>query len=198
VSTFYLIRHAEKAAPAEILCGRTANIHLSEIGRRQAARLAQQLAREAIEGIYCSPLERARETAQPLADAKALPVHVTDHFNEVDYGHWTNQTLAALRRDEQWNRFNTFRIGTRIPGGETMLSIQCRVVSELLRLRDAFPQAEIAIVSHGDPIRAALLYFSGASLEQWNHFEVSVGSISALALSEHQARLLYMNRVPGS
>ncbi|MFT3781096.1 MAG: histidine phosphatase family protein [Nibricoccus sp.] len=190
-----MIRHAEKTSPREIIVGRTDGIGLSEMGRRQAIWLSRQLSPQPLDMIFSSPLQRARETAQPIADAKQLTLQTDEHFNEIDFGEWTNRSESELRRDERWLRFNAFRIGTRVPSGESMLEVQCRMVGQMLRLRDEHPNAHIAIVGHGDPIRAALLYFCSASLDHWDRFEVSVASVSALTLSEHHARLLYVNRI---
>src|SRR5207248_938714 len=86
VSTFYLIRHAEKHAPENVLAGRAPHIHLTERGRRQAEAVAAHLASYPIQQVFSSPASRARETARPLADAKALPIQISAAFHEVDFG----------------------------------------------------------------------------------------------------------------
>ena len=77
-----------------------------------------------------------------------------------------------------------------------MLDVQSRFVGEMLRLRAAFAHDEIALVSHGDPIRAAINYFIGAPLDLFHRIEISVGSVSVITLSEFEVRVLKLNEVP--
>jgi broad specificity phosphatase PhoE len=69
-------------------------------------------------------------------------------------------------------------------------------VGEMLKLRTEFPNRAVAIVSHGDPIRAALNYFFGSPLDLFHRIEISIGSISVVTLSEREVRILRLNEVP--
>ncbi|MBA4136245.1 MAG: hypothetical protein C0518_02880 [Opitutus sp.] len=192
MTTFHLVRHAEKIG-TDVLAGRTPGVHLSDRGRAQAERLVALFERAAISRIFSSPLERARETAAPLARDKGLGIDVVDGFTEMELGDWTGRTPAELAADECFARFNRFRSGTRAPNGETMLAVQARFVGALLDWRDELPNQSVIVVSHAEPIRAALLYFSGAPLDDWQRFEVSLASVSTLELSRDSARLTRIN-----
>jgi broad specificity phosphatase PhoE len=192
MTTFHLVRHAEKIG-TDVLAGRAPGVHLSEAGRAQAERLVTLFEREPLSRILSSPLERARETAAPLARDKGLSVDVVEAFHEMDLGAWTGRTPAELAGDPHWERYHRFRRGTRAPGGECVLEVQARFVGGLLRWRDELPDASIAVFSHAEPIRAALLFFSGASLEDWSRFEVGLASVSTLELSADDARLTRLN-----
>ncbi|HWL17590.1 MAG TPA: histidine phosphatase family protein, partial [Opitutus sp.] len=92
---------------------------------------------------------------------RGLGVELCDSITEVEFGEWTGASLSGLAPQERWRRFNTFRSGTPIPGGETALAVQARFVSEMLRLRDARPGGGVALVSHANPIRHGRWRFKG-------------------------------------
>jgi broad specificity phosphatase PhoE len=197
-STFYLIRHASTDVIGHTLAGRQPGVHLNEAGRLETARLAQSLARKRIAHLVCSPLERARETAAPLALQLGLEPQISEALNEIDFGDWTGGTIAELESVEAWKQWNVFRSGNRIPNGETMLEVQSRMVAEIERLRCQFTGQAVALVSHGDPLRAALVYFLGAALEHVQRIEVSPASVSVLTISDWGAQVRCMNVPPGA
>jgi probable phosphoglycerate mutase len=141
-------------------------------------------------------MERAQQTAAPLAAWLKLPVDVNPAFNEFDFGEWTMRSIHDLQGTPQWENFNRFRSATRVPGGETMLEVQSRFVHGMLALRDRFADGAVAIFSHGDPIRAAVNYFAGVPLDFWQRFEISVGSVTTIDLSDTHVQLQQVNEVP--
>jgi probable phosphomutase (TIGR03848 family) len=196
MTTFYLIRHAATDLVGHTLAGRSPGVHLNDEGRRQAERLADRLAHEPIARVYCSPLERARETAQPLCDRLGLAPSVAEELHELDFGEWTGQTVAALDSSSPlWRRFNAFRSGTRTPGGEMMLEAQARVVGFMQRQAEASPDQTLALVSHGDVIRAAVLHYLGAPLDLFHRIEISPASCSLVRIGEYGPQLLSLNQV---
>jgi probable phosphoglycerate mutase len=193
VTTFYLIRHAEKACDPDLLTGRAVGVALSEEGRRQAERIARRFAGVRLSRVLSSPLQRAQETAEPIARAAGLPVEISAALDEMNFGEWTGRRCAELAGNARWAQFNRFRSGTRIPGGETMLEVQARLVGEMLRLRDAVDGGAVALVSHGDPIRAAVVYFAGAILDAWERFEISPASVTTIVLGAEGVRITGLN-----
>lgn len=193
MTTFYLIRHALKCTDGNILTGRAPGVHLSEQGRWQAEKLARRLADVPIGQIFSSPLERARETAYPVAREKGLEVQVSEAVGEIDFGAWTNKSVEELEPDARWQQFNAFRSGIRAPGGETMLEVQARFVGELLRLREAYPEDTLAIFSHSDPLKAVIAYFAGAPIEAYRRFEIESAAINIITISEYRARIRTLN-----
>src|SRR5918999_1443590 len=155
---FFLVRHATHELVDRILCGRMADVKLGEEGRAQARRVAQRLARERIAAIHTSPLERARETAAPIAEQLDLVPEIHDTINEIDVGEWAGRDFGSLQSDPRWASWNNARSVTRPPGGETMLEVQTRVIGHMERVRGAHPDGGVVLVSHGDVIKAALLY----------------------------------------
>jgi probable phosphoglycerate mutase len=189
MTLFYLVRHAAHARQGEGLIGRTKGVGLGEEGRRQLAWLSRRLADVRFAAACCGPLERAVLTAEALADS----VTVAAELDELDYGDWTGRRIDELAGDPLWRAWNGFRAGTRIPGGETMLEVQARAVGLIDRLREAHPAGRVLLVSHGDVIRAVLLYHLGLSPDLWARIEVDPGSLSVLAVEPWGARLLRLN-----
>ncbi|MEK7785772.1 MAG: histidine phosphatase family protein, partial [Chloroflexota bacterium] len=98
-----LIRHGENEYTRKgKLAGWTPGVHLNETGKAQAEALAERLAQAPIKAIYSSPLERALETAGPLAQARKLPVQKCEGIGEVRYGEWTGRSLKVLARTKLW------------------------------------------------------------------------------------------------
>jgi broad specificity phosphatase PhoE len=195
MSRFYLVRHGENDfALRGAIAGRRNGIHLNNTGRIQAERLADELKQEQIERIYSSPLERCLDTAQPLARRIGANVELADELLEIEFGEWTGQTFAELDESEIWQRYNQFRSITRPPGGELMLEVQARAVGFIQTLRDRLPESKIALFTHGDVIRSALLYYLGMSLDFVHRLKVDMASVSIMNLHSDGVEVEVINR----
>ena len=192
-ATLFLLRHAAHARVGSTLCGRMAGVSLGEEGQQQARALAGRLAGEAIEAVYSSPLERARETAAPVAERLGLTPRVEEDLVEIDFGSWTGRDFASLEGDPQWDRWNTQRATARPPEGESMAEAQARALGAVARLRAFHPEGRVAVVSHCDVIKAVLAAFLGITLDGIGRFEILPASISALALWPGGGKVLSMN-----
>ena len=193
MTTFFLIRHASCSGLGRTLWGRTPGISLNEKGKLQAQRLADRFRGIKLQSIHSSPLERAVETAEAIGRAMNLEVKTNSEFHEIDFGDWTGKSFDALSSEECWRRFNGRRSATRIPGGESFLEVQTRIVRELDALSLQYGSANIAIVSHADVIKAAVGYFSATPIDMLQRFEISPCSISVIAMDNDSARLLTIN-----
>jgi probable phosphoglycerate mutase len=194
-TTLFLVRHAAHDLLGRVLTGRMSGVSLGVEGRSQAAQLGERLAREAVSAVYTSPLERAQETATPIAALLGLPASVVDGMTEVDYGDWSGSRFEALKADPRWAAWNTSKITQRPPGGESLLDVQCRAVGALETLCVAHPEAGIVVVSHGDVIKAALAHYLGLGLEGIARFEVSPASVSTVAVGAWGAKVHAINEV---
>jgi broad specificity phosphatase PhoE len=173
-----LIRHALVDACGVFLAGRTHGIHLNEEGRNQAAALSQRV-NLPLAAVYTSPMERARETAGALAEGRA-PLYMDDDLNEVDFGEWTGLSFDDLNRRPDWIAFNRGRSGVRIPSGEWMLDVQHRVCRALTSIHQRHKNAHVAIVSHGDVLRALVAKVLNVPLDGIDQFAIDPASISVL------------------
>src|SRR5829696_5205341 len=99
VTTVILVRHGQTATTGKLLPGRAPGLHLADGGREQAERAAARIAElDNVDAVYASPLERARETAAPIAKARDLRTHVDRGLMECDFGDWTGAELAKLMK----------------------------------------------------------------------------------------------------
>ncbi len=105
MTTLYLIRHAENDFMRQHkLAGWLPGIHLNDRGRAQAEGLVPAFEGLRLQALYSSPLERAVETAAPLARAHDLAVHRRPGLGEIHYGRWQGQPLSRLRRLKLWSQ----------------------------------------------------------------------------------------------
>lgn len=192
-----LIRHATTDAVGKRLSGRKSGVHLNEEGVTQAQTLAARLVHLPISRIYSSPLERAVETAAPLAARLNQDVSIDEGLVELDCGEWTDCTFDSLREQPAFQRFNTFRSSSRIPGGESMLEAQTRIVGVIQKLYERHPNETVALVSHSDLIKAALAHYAGIHLDMLQRLEISPASVSILDVYNETAGLLLMNDTGG-
>ena len=146
-------------------------------------------------------MQRAVETAAPIAAALGLAVRIDAAVVELDCGEWTGMSFEALRERPEWQRWNRFRSSAAIPGGESMLAAQARTVAALERLHAEHGGqggAEVVVVSHADIIKAALLHVLGAPLDHMGRLEVGPGSRSVVSWHDETARVLAANLPPGA
>jgi probable phosphoglycerate mutase len=176
-----------------ILAGWTPGVHLNERGRVEAAALARRLAQVEIAAVYASPLERALETAEIVAAPRNLPVAVREELGEVRCGRWTGQKIERLRRRRLWRQVQIAPSTVRFPGGESMLEVQVRMAVELERLCAAHPRQTVAVVSHADPIKAAVAFYIGLPLDLFQRLVVGPASLTMLELSGMLPRLVCLN-----
>ncbi len=193
MTTFLLIRHGLTDAVGQLMTGHEPGVHLNATGRDQAAALPGRLNHVPLAAIYASPLERTRETAQPVADARGLPIQVEPRFIEVDFGGWTNHRFADLAADPHWLLYNAHRGVTRPPNGEGLIDVQARVVEALLDLQARHPDEVVAVFSHADTLRAILLYFLGMPVDFVLRLDLGPARISVLQLGAGAPRIVQVN-----
>jgi broad specificity phosphatase PhoE len=196
MTVFHLLRHGEHVLRGRVLAGRTPGVGLSARGRIEIAAVADRLAEEKIEALYASPLQRTRETAEILSARFDLPIEYRDDLLELDFGEWTGLTFDAVRTDERWRLWSTCRSIATIPGGESMREVQERVVRALFELRQAHRDGTVLIVSHGDVIRAALLFALGMPLDFYSRIEVGLASLNTIHIDNSGIRVLAVNEKP--
>ena len=195
MTVFHLLRHGEPAVLGR-LNGRLPGVGLSATGRAEIAVQAGRLAGENIEAIYSSPMQRTRETAEILANRLGQPIQYRDDVIEIDYGEWTGLTFDDIRRDERWQLWSRNRGIATIPGGESWRRVHERVIGALFELQQMHPEASVVVVSHGDVIRAALLFALGMPLDFYSRIEIAFASLSTIRLDDAGIRVAALNEWP--
>jgi probable phosphomutase (TIGR03848 family) len=194
-TTILLVRHGTTATTGSILPGRAPGLHLSEMGQAQASELAErikELSRKPT-AIFTSPLERAKETALPIAKALRLRPLIDRGLLECDFGTWTGKKLATLSRRVEWRAVQNAPSTFRFPEGESFSEMQQRMWSTLERLAKRHRNRTIVVVSHADPIKAAVTYAQGVPLDLFQRTVISPCSLSAITFTDSTPIVLCVN-----
>jgi len=194
-----LVRHGQTPTTGTTLPGRARGLHHADKGREQAQRAADRIAElSKVDAIYASPLERARETAAPIAAARKLKVQIDKGLLECDFGEWTGSKLKKLMKLPEWKTVQRAPSSFTFPGGESFLAMQTRIVTALDRIRAAHPGGLVVCVSHADPIKAAVAHALGTHLDLFQRIVISTCSISAIAYTGESPIVLSVNSTGGS
>ncbi len=195
--TLLLIRHGENDYLARNrLPGRLPGIHLNSRGQEQAAELVRTLGRLPIKALYSSPLERAVETAEPLARFLELGIQLRPDLTDIDVGEWEGRSWKALGRTRLWKVVQQTPSQFLFPGGETFVQVQERVVRTLGAIASAHTDELIAVVFHADPIKLAVAHYLGLSLDNFQRLTAHTGSVTILKIEGSAVKLLALNLIP--
>jgi len=177
----HLLRHGEVHNPEGILYGRLPGYHLSAVGRKMADRAGEYFAARDVAAVIASPLERAQETAAPVAAAHHLPIATDERIVEstsVFEGRAFGPDLKALRHPRAWGHLrNPFRPSW----GEAYAVVAIRMHAAASAARDAVRGREAVLVSHQLPIWIARL--AGEHRRLWHdprRRECSLASVTSL------------------
>lgn len=193
-TTVLLVRHGVTETTGSVLPGRAPGLHLSETGRTQASRTAELIADGVgVDAVYTSPLERARQTAAPIAAATKNRAKVDRGLLECDFGEWTGESLSVLAKRPEWSVVQRAPSTFRFPGGESFAEMQHRIVTTIDRLRAAHPGGTIVCVSHADPIKAAIAQAIGTHLDLFQRIVISPAAISVIAYTGAGPAVLAVN-----
>jgi probable phosphoglycerate mutase len=194
-----LIRHGENDfVKTSKLAGRLPGVHLNARGQKQAEALGEALKDVPIRAIYSSPLERAMETAAPIASPHNLQIIPEPDLMDTDVGKWQGRSWKVLRRTKAWKIVQGAPSRFQFPEGESFPETQLRVVNVLERIIQAHnkPQEIIAVIFHADPIKLAISHFIGLPLDRFQRLGCETGLLSMLYVGESGANLMKLNQHP--
>jgi broad specificity phosphatase PhoE len=180
----HLLRHGEVDNPHGIIYGRLPGYHLSANGRLMAQAAADFFAERAVVALFCSPLERAQETARPVAERLGLPIVTDDRLIE-SANHFEGMKFSvgdgALRRPQHWPYLlNPFRPSW----GEPYRDVSARMLAVMETARVAAAVREAVCVTHQLPIWVARRKAEGKRL--WHNpamRECALGSVTSFTYS---------------
>jgi len=194
-----LVRHGTTPTTGKILPGRARGLHLAESGKEQARRAAERIAElGSIAAIYSSPLERARETAAPIAGALRKPVRIERGLLECDFGDWTGQSLRRLMKKPEWTTVQRAPSMFRFPDGESFVEMQTRMVDAVDRIRRRHAGKTVVCVSHADPIKALVAHATGTPLDLFQRIVISTCSVTAIMYTDSSPIVLTVNSTGAS
>jgi probable phosphoglycerate mutase len=192
-TTLVLVRHAVTAHTGPLLSGRMPGIDLSELGVEQAEAAGARLAVLPVTAIYASPIERTRQTAERIAQHHGLDVQPLEGVIEADYGEWTGGKIADLAKTDLWKTVQTVPSRARFPSGESIAEMQSRMVVALEAVVADHPGEMVVVVSHADPIKAAIAHFTGVHLDLFQRIVVSPASVTVFQLGPHGSVMIKCN-----
>jgi probable phosphomutase (TIGR03848 family) len=197
-SVVLLVRHGLTPTTGIKLPGRAPGLHLSEEGRRQAEAAAERIGKVArIAAVYCSPITRARETAQPIGRAVKRALRIERDLADLDIGEWTGMSLKQAARRPEWETVQRNPSSFRFPGGESFPEMQTRMTSALGRIVARHPGQIVVAVSHADPIKAAVAQALGTPLDLFQRIMIAPSSITVVAYRRGGPSVITVNSLSG-
>jgi probable phosphoglycerate mutase len=196
MTTIYLVRHGKTDWLGNRITGNIKGVHLNEIGRSQAARIAAYLAQFSIKAVFSSPMERTMETAEPLAAVKGLSISSLDFLREIDFGtlQGLGEELASL---PIWHQFLSHPAEVLFPDGESVNEAQQRIVAGLKTLAAKYPgDAQIVCFGHCEILRLAVAHVLNMPLDDYMRLTISPASISCVEWKGEDLYLKLLNFVP--
>lgn len=190
-----LVRHGETQWNRDSRCQGHSDVELSELGRQQAERLRERLARVKLDAIYSSDLERAWETAATIARGRSPTPTAHRQLREASLGEWEGLDYTEIigRYPELWRQRRDDPAGVAPPGGETRAQLLARVRPFVEAIAQQHSEGTVLIVSHGGPISTLVCHFLGLPLRRVWQLPVHNGSLSIVDLYPEGAIVSLLN-----
>ncbi|MEM9514241.1 MAG: MSMEG_4193 family putative phosphomutase [Actinomycetota bacterium] len=193
-TTVLLVRHGQTPTTGQVLPGRATGLHLADAGHEQAAIAAARIGElKKVAAVYSSPLERAKETAAPIAKACRLRTRTNRGLIECEFGEWTGRQLKDLMKLPEWQTVQRAPSTFRFPGGESFTEMQTRMVDAIADLCAQHRGDTIVCVSHADTIKAAVAHAAGTHLDLFQRTVISPASITAITYTAGGPIVLAVN-----
>jgi broad specificity phosphatase PhoE len=154
----YLVRHGATQLTAEDRFSGAIGVELSDEGRRQVARLAERLAQDEIQAVYCSPLSRTVETAEILARPHSLPLVRRDGLREIAHGHWEGLSRREVeeRYGDEYAAWDADPFTFAPEGGESGIAVLARALPVIREIVVSHRGQTVLVVSHKATLRLVL------------------------------------------
>ncbi|MGV9270604.1 histidine phosphatase family protein [Kitasatospora sp. NPDC003701] len=198
--TLLLVRHGRSTAnTAGILAGWTPGVDLDDTGREQAAALAGRLAAVPLVQAVSSPLDRCRQTLEPLLAVRPelAALAEDERLGECHYGEWTGRPLGELAKEPLWRTVQDHAAAAAFPGGESLRELSHRTVNAVREwnAKIAAEHGEDAVwlaCSHGDVIKAVVADALGLHLDHFQRISVEPCSVTAIRYTPQRPFVLRM------
>ena len=202
MTTLLLLRHGRTTANASgVLAGWTPGVGLDDVGRAQAAAVAERLAPVPLAAVVTSPLQRCQETAVTvLAGRNGTTPTVDDRLGECHYGDWTGRPIKELLKEPLWKVVQQHPSAAVFPGpeGEALAQTQTRAVAAVRDWNARLgPDATWLACSHGDVIKAIVADALGMHLDLFQRIVADPCSITVIRYTETRPFVLRVNDIGG-
>jgi broad specificity phosphatase PhoE len=195
VTRLLLVRHGETEWNKEGRYHGVTDVELSKVGLEQARRLSQRLAKEKPDALYSSPLKRAMQTAQQIAEVHNMSIVPRDELRELNLGDFEGKRFRGAG-DEGRPLEAAWEVGNvdfTPPGGETLYQLHDRVAGFLSALGVRHSERTVLIVSHGGTLRVMICHLMGIELKYWWRLRIESGALSIVEVRPEGAVLLLLN-----
>ncbi len=188
-----LVRHGETLWNTERRLQGHIDVPLNATGLAQAVAAGRVLAKERFSAIYCSDLQRARQTAEAISRHHALPAETDQRLRERHYGIFQGLTHdeIALRYPEDYLRFKSREAAFAFPGGgESLTGFAARVADALAMLIERHTGGQVLVVAHGGVLDVARRLVTGRPLDAQRDFPIPNAALNWIEHDGRQWRLL--------
>jgi broad specificity phosphatase PhoE len=186
--TLYLLRHGQTAfSRANAFCG-ALDPELTDEGQEMAQAFANAYQSLSWAGVFVSPMQRTRATAQPLCDAAATPMQLRDGLKEINYGQWEGQSPTEVDRDhhDDYIRWTADPAWYPPTGGEAAIAIANRSLAVIEEIKHHHSTGNVLLVSHKATIRIMLCSLLGIDVGRFRfRLGCPVGSVSVVEFGSH-------------
>ncbi|AEE96149.1 histidine phosphatase family protein [Mahella australiensis] len=195
MSRWYMVRHGQTLWNLEGKTQGQCDIPLSDKGRQQACAVAKAFEGYDVSNIFCSDLERARETAEIIGEKIDAPIDFLPELREMNLGCWqglTSQMLSA-RYPQDYNLWRTDPSRVIISGGESLESFRRRIRYCIEIIISNECGKDIIVVSHGLTLKVLTLELLGMDIRHFNSIRMDNASVTAVELREKGNVLVWLN-----
>jgi 2,3-bisphosphoglycerate-dependent phosphoglycerate mutase len=193
----FLVRHGATIWHDENRYAGVSDVALDTRGYEQAERLAGWASKAGLAAVWCSPLNRARETAAPAARAAGLELRIDERLREIDFGKIEGKTIAEAEQlfPDDIRRFKADPVTYPMPGGENPYHAAGRAVSALREIAASHPQQRVLVLAHNTVIRLALCSLFSIPLARYRTVFPGVrnGALTEIRFEDDSAALLRYN-----
>lgn len=198
LTRLHLIRHGEVNEEYHQVFGGSIDMELSPLGHRQSFQLAEFLKKRSFDRIYCSPMIRVRQTAEPLLKGLTKKAEVIDDLCEVDFGVWTGYKWYEIE-----DKFGKSAIdwlvhlqNEDIPEAEPINLYKMRIENSLDKILKDGDGGDILVFCHGGVIRMLLSLLLKEPFATMDRFEVDYASLTVLEVIGNRVELTLHNFAP--
>jgi len=193
----FVVRHGETQWVRERRFAGSRDIPLADEGRRQCEAAGRALADSGVTAVYASPLQRARASAELIAQPHNLPVRIAPAFTEMAYGPWEGLTREEARAQfpEAWAQWRSTPHLLDLPGAETLSGVAARVAAGIAELQGAHAGQAVVLVSHSIVARVMVLEALGLGLDRIWTLDAAPAGITEIEYEPGWATVHRMNTV---
>jgi len=154
------------------------DVPLNDRGASQVQALAEVMKRLPLDAVYSSPQLRARQTADVVAEARAMKVEIAEALCEVDFPRWEGMSWEELETDELYQVYRKAPASVQHDGFEAIPKVLERTARFIEEIVHKNPNGRFALVSHADPLRTMISHLLRQPIEEFRRFRISNASLT--------------------